>query len=428
MKLLLITLTFLLLTTMTFAQVGIGTSTPDDSSILDLTSSEKGFLLPRLTEVERDLINSPANALMIYNTSVSKIQVNNGTASLPIWADLDSTQNAMIMSVIETEDTSTNSTTHEKVEGMELTPPAGNYLVLFNGQFGLMESVPVNTSQAVIDLGILYAQLMALPATDTSHGAVFGNNEVLFPGVYTVPAAASLASNLTLDGGGDPNAIFVIRTGGALSTGAGTTVDLINGAQACNVFWVSEGALSLAANTIMKGTLIANNAAISAAAGSDLEGRMFSTAGAATMGPGTFYIPAGNSFANFGVLQSFLFFTSAGAVGNTGPSVMTGDVGTNLGAITGFVQDAPAGNILYGNIYGPGAAPAPVNNTLVTFSVFVNDVLIVNSSRTTNVNTSVISLQTIATIAPGEKIDIRWKVDTGGVVIGNRILTLQRAN
>lgn len=171
----------------------------------------------------------------------------------------------------------------------------------------------------------------------------------------------------------------------------------------------------------MKGTLIAHNAAISAAAGSNLEGRMFSTTGAVSFGPGTAYIPSGSSYINLGVLSTFVMFTSSGAVGNTEPSYITGDVGTNLGAITGFDQ-------LNGNVYGPGANPSPVNNTLVTFSVYANDVLIANSSRTTDINTSIISLQAMATIANGQSIDIRWNVDTGGVVIGNRILSLIKAN
>lgn len=53
--------------TNTFAQVGIGTDTPDPTSILDLTSTEKGFLPPRMTKVQRDAISSPAEGLVVYN-------------------------------------------------------------------------------------------------------------------------------------------------------------------------------------------------------------------------------------------------------------------------------------------------------------------------------------------------------------------------
>ena len=77
--------------------------------------------------------------------------------------------------------------------------------------------------------------------------------------------------------------MFIIKTGGALTTAAGATVNLINGAVACNVFWVAEGAISMAASTTMRGTLIANNGAIDMGAGGILEGRELSTTGAVSV-------------------------------------------------------------------------------------------------------------------------------------------------
>jgi hypothetical protein len=53
----------------TNAQVGIGTKTPNPSSILDLTSTNKGLLLPRLTVQQRDSITNPTPGLMIFNLS-----------------------------------------------------------------------------------------------------------------------------------------------------------------------------------------------------------------------------------------------------------------------------------------------------------------------------------------------------------------------
>ncbi|MNY60204.1 hypothetical protein D3C86_1967240 [compost metagenome] len=58
---------------------------------------------------------------------------------------------------------------------------------------------------------------------------------------------------------------------------------LTNGAVACNVFWKIEGLVDLATNTEMKGTIIANNAAIVLNSGVSLEGRAFSTTGAVTV-------------------------------------------------------------------------------------------------------------------------------------------------
>jgi hypothetical protein len=48
------------------AQVGIGTTTPAASAQLDLSSTKKGFLPPRMTRIQRDSIDSPAEGLLIY--------------------------------------------------------------------------------------------------------------------------------------------------------------------------------------------------------------------------------------------------------------------------------------------------------------------------------------------------------------------------
>ena len=50
------------------AQVGIGTSSPDASSVLDITSTTKGMLAPRMTATQKSAISSPATGLLIYQT------------------------------------------------------------------------------------------------------------------------------------------------------------------------------------------------------------------------------------------------------------------------------------------------------------------------------------------------------------------------
>jgi hypothetical protein len=69
----------LMATTIFYAQVGIGTTTPDPSSVLDLTSTTAGFLLPRLTTAERDLIAAPVEGLMIYNNNNKCFEFWNAT-------------------------------------------------------------------------------------------------------------------------------------------------------------------------------------------------------------------------------------------------------------------------------------------------------------------------------------------------------------
>jgi uncharacterized protein (TIGR02145 family) len=81
-KLLLIN-TFIFLVQISFSQVGVGTITPNASSALDVTSTAKGFLPPRMTQAQRNAIASPVPAgLQIWCTNCGnngEMQVYNGT-------------------------------------------------------------------------------------------------------------------------------------------------------------------------------------------------------------------------------------------------------------------------------------------------------------------------------------------------------------
>jgi hypothetical protein len=85
---------FMIITTNTFAQVGIGTTTPNTSSILDLTSSTQGLLTPRMTTVQRTAIVSPADGLMVYDTDLKSFyHYSTGTSA---WSVLNSGSNGRL--------------------------------------------------------------------------------------------------------------------------------------------------------------------------------------------------------------------------------------------------------------------------------------------------------------------------------------------
>jgi hypothetical protein len=64
-----------------FAQsVGIGTTTPNASAQLDVSSSTKGMLIPRMTDAEKNAIVAPAQGLMVFNTSTNSFQYYNGVS------------------------------------------------------------------------------------------------------------------------------------------------------------------------------------------------------------------------------------------------------------------------------------------------------------------------------------------------------------
>ena len=68
------------------AQVGVGTTTPDASAVLDVSSTTQGMLVPRMTEAQRLAIVNPASGLMVYQTDNTEgFYYNEGTVSTPVW-------------------------------------------------------------------------------------------------------------------------------------------------------------------------------------------------------------------------------------------------------------------------------------------------------------------------------------------------------
>ena len=68
-----------------FAQTAIGGNTPDPSTMLDVQSTAKGVLFPRMTASQRNAIVSPATGLMIFNTDITSLEINLGTPASPSW-------------------------------------------------------------------------------------------------------------------------------------------------------------------------------------------------------------------------------------------------------------------------------------------------------------------------------------------------------
>ena len=125
------------------------------------------------------------------------------------------------------------------------------------------------------------------------------------------------AGDLVLDGSNDPSSVFIFNMGfegTGLTVGSGSSVSLINGAQACNVFWRVDSA-SIGTTADFIGTVMALNS-ITAANGATIEGRLLARNGNVTLINNTITVPicAGAStedltpgFPNTGVLSGSNF-------------------------------------------------------------------------------------------------------------------------
>jgi len=93
MKRISLLLAFALSVSIAIAQnVGVGTALPNSSAILDVSSIDKGLLVPRMNAAQRTAIVSPAKGLLIYQTETPEgFYYNNGTAAAPNWILLGAT-------------------------------------------------------------------------------------------------------------------------------------------------------------------------------------------------------------------------------------------------------------------------------------------------------------------------------------------------
>jgi cell division septation protein DedD len=144
------------------------------------------------------------------------------------------------------------------------------------------------TQQAKNDLVTAYNN--AAGQGPTSPIAADLGGQTLTPGVYNSASSIGLTGALTLNAGGDPNAVFVFQAGSALTTASGSQVNLINGAQSCNVFWQIGSSATLGTGSSFRGTIIALTS-ITVTTGTTVDGRVLARNGAVTLDTDTITKP-----------------------------------------------------------------------------------------------------------------------------------------
>ncbi len=222
----------------------------------------------------------------------------------------------------------------------------------FGNVNGVMHDDDSASHIASADVLLAYNQLNAL-IPNYFPSSLLGNGATLTAGTYFINSGASLDGELILDGLNDSNAQFVFQIQGAFSTNALSKITLINQAKSCNVFWKVEGLVDMSSGTEMKGTVVANNAAILMGINGKLDGRLLSTTGAITINGIVAKLPLGCTrpalngpvAPNLGSTVCYALFSGNQNVINDGVTFVTGDIGTNVGLTVGFNQLNVTGTI-----------------------------------------------------------------------------------
>jgi hypothetical protein len=185
---------------------------------------------------------------------------------------------------------------------------------------GLTGAPTVNGTTHLGDTVAAQAQLDLTTAYNDAAGRTVGSilvagnlgGQTLAPGLYTSTSSLEISSgDLTLDAGGDANAVWIFQMGSTLTTTSGRQVILTGGAQASNIYWQVGSSATLGTTSVFKGTIMAL-ASITLTTGATLDGRALARSGAVTLDGNTINLQGtvtgvGNGLAphEFALLQNY---------------------------------------------------------------------------------------------------------------------------
>lgn len=161
-------LLFMACSTVSMAQVGIGTTSPNANATLELSSTSQGMLFPRMTTTQRDAIVSPAKGLTIFNTSHNCIQTNVGSSTASNWISFaiksNSSNGTAIVSSYTIGDSTGTLTVGTAVSGVTQTI---NATVIAAGNYYIFATVNGVTYSAIGTFNDIGSQNIVLTASGT---------------------------------------------------------------------------------------------------------------------------------------------------------------------------------------------------------------------------------------------------------------------
>lgn len=157
---------------------------------------------------------------------------------------------------------------------------------------GTTHAGDAQADQAQSDVVIAYNDAAGRAPTGAVAGDLVGRT--VTAGVYKSTGPLALSGTLTLDAQGDPDAVFIFQVASTLITASASHVAVINGAQACHVYWQVGSSATLGTNSTFVGSILALTS-ISVTTGSTVKGRALARNGSVTLDNNTFTDPACDS-------------------------------------------------------------------------------------------------------------------------------------
>lgn len=142
--------------------------------------------------------------------------------------------------------------------------------------------------QAQSDLTAAYGDAAGRTPTTAVVGDLGG--QTLSPGVYKASSSLGLTGTVILDAYNNPNAVFIFEAGSTLTTAPNSTVQLVDGAQACNVFWQVGSSATLGSDSNFSGTILALTSA-SLQTGATVAGRVLARNGQVSLESNAITVP-----------------------------------------------------------------------------------------------------------------------------------------
>ncbi|HEX2897976.1 MAG TPA: ice-binding family protein [candidate division Zixibacteria bacterium] len=147
-----------------------------------------------------------------------------------------------------------------------------------------------SADQAKLDLTIAYNDAAGRTLAPISLSGNIGGM-TLSPGLYKSTSGLEISSgDLTLDGKGNGNSVWIFQMASTLTTTSGRKVILSGGAKAANVFWQVGTSATLGTTSVFKGTIMADQS-VTMNTGASLEGRVLARIGAVTLDGNTIVSP-----------------------------------------------------------------------------------------------------------------------------------------